>query len=334
LQQRAELGADFALDGFALAKFDARSLRSRLDDLAVFVEVAEAGSLTEAARRLGVPKSTVSRAVARLETALGIALLRRSSRGHGLSDSGRRLARAAAMHVASLHDAGLAIERPAREPHGRLRITAPVDLGQALLGPLLPQFTARHPSVHIEVELTSRFVDLIAEGFDLALRVPANKLPPSALVARRLGGVELNLYAAPSYLARHGSPRQPEDLREKDTVLLHPRDGCSRWTLAGSRGTIAVDVRGQLGSNDFTLIRELIASGAGVGMLPSILAVADLRSGRLVRVLPEYTLRGSVVYLVYPASRPMPVKIAVFRDFLLEHAPPLLKTPVERHFTG
>lgn len=308
-----------------MAKFDTRSLRSRLDDLAVFVEVAEGGSLTEAARRLGVPKSTVSRSVARLESSLGVALLRRSARGHGLSEAGRRLARVASPHVSSLHDAALALERPAREPHGRLRVTAPVDLGQALLAPLLPLFVQRHPAVHVETEVTSRFVDLIAEGFDVALRVPANKLPSSALVARRLGSVDLCLYAAPGYLARRGSPRQPEELTEHDTVVLYPRDGGVRWTLIGNRGVVPVTVRGRLGSNDFLLIRELIARGAGIGVLPANLANPEVRAGRLTRVLPDYALRGSVVYIVYAAARPLPLKVAAFRDFLVEQAPELLK---------
>lgn len=310
-----------------VAKPDNRSLRSRLDDLAVFVEVAESGSLTEAARRLGVPKSTVSRAVGRLEASLGVALLRRSSRGHGLAEAGRRLAELASGHVASLHDAALALDRPSREPHGRLRITAPVDLGQALLAPLLPAFITRHPAVHVETELTSRVVDLIAEGFDVALRVPATKLPPSALVARRLGSIEHCLYTAPSYLARHGAPRQPEELAEHDTVLLYPRDGSVRWTLVGSRGVVPVSVRGRLGSNDFLLIRELVTTGAGIGALPSILAISEVRAGRLVRVLPDYTLRGSIVYLVYAAARPISVKVAAFRDYLLEYAPALLRAP-------
>jgi DNA-binding transcriptional LysR family regulator len=302
-------------------------LRSRLDDLAVFVEVAEGGSLTEAARRLGVPKSTVSRAVGRLEVSLGVPLLRRSARGHGLSESGRRLAELAASPVATLHDAALALDRPSREPHGRLRITAPVDLGQALLAPLLPPFMAKHPAVHVETELTSRFVDLITEGFDVALRVPASKLPPSALVARRLGAVDHCLYAAPSYLAKQGTPRQPDDLSEHETVVLHPRDGSARWTLVSSRGSVNVDVRGRLGSNDFLLIRELIAGGGGIGALPTLLAVPEVRAGRLARVLPDFTLRGATVYFLYAGSRPTPVKIAAFRDHLLEHAPALLKPP-------
>lgn len=302
-------------------------MRSRLDDLAVFVEVAEAGSLTEAARRLAVPKSTVTRAVARLESALGVALLQRSSKGHGVSESGRRLARSASGHLASLHDAALAFEHPAREPQGRLRVTAPVDLAQALLAPLLPRFVERHRGVHVDVEVSSRFVDLVDEGFDLALRVPSTKLAPSALVARRLGNVELCLYAAPAYLEQHRPIRHPEELEGAEAIMLHPRDGAVRWTLVGARGTTAVNVRGRLGSNDFLLLRELITAGAGIGALPSILAAPELRAGRLLRVLPDYTLRGSSVYLLYASVRPIETKVAALRDFLIEHSPPLLRTP-------
>lgn len=303
---------------------ESRLSRSRLDDLAVFVEVAEGGSLTEAARRLAVPKSTVSRAVGRLETTLGVALLRRSSRGHALSESGQRLANLASQHVAALRDAALALGRPGREPHGRLRITAPVDLGQSMLAPLLPAFVARHPAVQVETELTSRLVDLISEGFDAALRVPSTKLPPSALVARRIGNIDLCVYAAASYLARRGVPREPEDLVEHEAVMLFPRDGAATWNLTGSRGVIAMEVKGRLGSNDFLLIRDMVAAGAGVGAIPSAVASADVKSGRLVRVLPEYAVRGASVYLLYAASRPLPAKIMAFRDFILEHAPRFL----------
>jgi len=301
--------------------------RSRLDDFSVFVEVAEAGSLTEAARRLAVPKSTVSRAVARLETALATPLLRRSARGHALSEQGQKLARLAGPHVAGLRDAELALDRPSREPHGTLRVTAPVDLGHALLAPLLPAFLRRHPGLRVETELGSRVVDLIAEGFDAALRVPATKLPPSALVARRLGTVDLWLYASPAYLARSGVPREPEDLAEHEAVILFPRDGTARWNLVGERGAVTVRVRGRLASNDFLFIRESVSAGAGVGAMPWLVARDEVAAGRLVRILPDHAVRGASLYLVYAASRPLPSKVSAFRDFLLSELPQLLLPP-------
>lgn len=298
----------------------------RFDELAVLVEVAAAGSLAGAARRLGVPKSTVGRAVARIEQELGVTLVRRLSRGPGLTEQGRQLANLAAPHVAALRDLTNAAAREASEAFGTLKITAPPDFGALLLGPLVPAFTQSHPRVRVEVELTMRVVDMALEGFDLALRV-ARRLPASSLIARKLATVDLRLYAGPGYAALRGLPRRADALAEHDHVLLYGRDGRLPITLEGPRGTTKVTVRGKVQCNDFAFARELITAGAGIGALPWFIARGELSAGRLVRVLPEQRMEGGLkVYALSPQRSPSP-KLDLFRSFLFEHAPRMLTQP-------
>src|SRR4051812_8698138 len=179
--------------------------RGRLDELAVLVDVAAAGSLTATAARLGVPKSTVGRAIRRIEEDVGIALVRRMARGPVLTEPGRALAEIAAPHVAALRDATAAIGHRSSEAYGVLRISAPGDVGASVLGPLMPGFLARSPHVRPEIVHTTRVADLVREGIDVAFRLTMRpRLPSSTLTARRLGTADLAFYASPAYAARRG----------------------------------------------------------------------------------------------------------------------------------
>jgi DNA-binding transcriptional LysR family regulator len=299
----------------------------RLDELGVFVEIAEAGSVTAAARRLGVPKSTVSRALSRLEGALGVSLVRRKTRGPVLTEQGRQLAGLAGPHVAGLRDAALALGQDAEEPYGTLRISAPVDIGQVVLGSLLPAFAARYPNVAVEADLTLRFVDLVGEGFDGALRVSTRPLPSSSLVARTIAPVEIRLYAGATYLARRAAPRRVSDLAQHEHVLFQPLQGRAKLAVDGGGRAAEIPVRGRVGGNDFTFLREAIVAGAGIGPLPWFVARNDVESGRLKRVLPALRLKSAAVYWVQPPLRPTPRKVLALRDFLVEHAPRMLVPP-------
>jgi DNA-binding transcriptional LysR family regulator len=299
----------------------------RLDELGVFVEIAEAGSVTAAARRLGVPKSTVSRALTRLEASLGVSLVRRQTRGHALTEQGRQLAGLAAPHVAGLRDAAHALGHDAEEPYGLLRISAPVDLGQAVLGSLLPAFAARYPNVAVEVDMSLRFVDLLTEGFDGALRVSSRPLPSSSLLARRIAPVEIRLYAGATYLARREAPRRATDLAGHEHVLFQPLQGGAKLTLEGRGRGSEIAVRGRIGGNDFSFLREAIVAGAGIGPLPWFVAKADVEAGRLRRVLPALRLKSAAVYWVQAPDKPTPQKVLALRDFLVERAPRMLVPP-------
>lgn len=295
------------------------------DELALFVDVAESGSITAAAKRLGLPKSTVSRALSRLENKLGVALLRRTNRGHALTEQGNELALTVAPHVSALRDAAHALGRTRNEAYGTLRVTAPIDLGEQLLGPLLPGFLAQHPRLRVEVEISQRFVDVISEGLDVSLRVSSKPLPASSLRGRRIAPLELGLYAAPSYLAGVKRLQRIEDLTRCEHILFRGIRGQTLLSLSGPEGGVEVPVFGRLGGDDFYFVRAALVAGAGIGVMPAFLARDEVSAGRIVRVLPRYALKGATLYLLHAPAKPLPRKVEVLRDYLLEHAPRLLK---------
>jgi len=299
--------------------------RTRFDELGVLVTVAESGSLSAAASRLGVPKSTVGRAIARIEEDLGVTLVRRMARGPALTEQGRALASLSAPHVAALRDATAALGREAAEAYGLLRVTSPADVGTHLIAPLLPAFLARYPRVRIEVEHTLRVVDLTREGFDLAIRLTLGRLPPSTLIARKLTPMNLALYAGMPYAARRDLPKHPGELAKHDSVVFYPAG--NSLVLEGPKGIVKVPVTGRAAGNDFFFLREAIATGVGIGPLPWFLASGELAAGRIVRVLPEYRAAGGTAYLVHAPAKPLAAKLARFCAHLVEHVPRLAAQP-------
>jgi len=289
-----------------------------LDLLVVFVDVVEAGSLTAAAARRGVPKSTVSRALTRLEDSLGARLLERGARRVALTAEGRSLYAQASPHLSGLREiAGTIGDRPG-ELKGVLRFTAPADFVDSSLGDLVLRFSARHPGLRIEVDLSARIVDLLGEGFDLALRAVRKVTDPS-MVARELTSGNIQLFASPGYLARRPAPRAPSELAGHTLVLFRPKEGRATWTLVGPGGeTAKVEAEGRIGGNEFAFIRAALRAGAGVGQLPHFVGAVDVAEGKLVRVLPEWEMPVSPIWLVYPAAKHIPRRVKAFRDFLLE----------------
>lgn len=302
------------------ASGDSRPLTFALGDLDMFVRVVERRSMTGAARELGVPKSTVSRAVMRLEDALGARLFRRSSRALSLTEAGRALFDEAQPHIVALRGARDAVAAVTEAPSGPIRLTAPPDIALDVLAPLLVEFVERYPEVRVDVHPTSRTVDLVEEGFDVAIR--AGKLRDAHLVARKLGDATLALFAAPSYLARRGTPRTVAELESHDFVLFRPKRGCVEVELVaeGPRPERAsVEVRGRIATDDMSFARAAVLAGAGIGLLPGFLAARSVVAGELVRVLPRYCApREGALYLVHASGRHLPRKIAVLRDFLVE----------------
>jgi DNA-binding transcriptional LysR family regulator len=310
-----------------MARITDQLSRVRFDDLAVFVEVAEAGSIAVAARRLGVPKSTVGRAIARVEQDFGASLVRRMARGPALTEPGQLLANLAAPHVAALRDVASALGREGTEAYGTLRVTTPPDLGTLVIGPLVAGFLARYPRMRIDIDHTLRIVDLASEGYDLAIRVMRGPMPPSSLVAKKLVRLDLGLYAGSTYLARRDAPRRAEDLAHHDHVSFERGAARDVLALEGPLGTVQVPIKARVGANDFFFVREAIVHGAGIGTLPWYVANAEVVAGRLVRVLPEYRRADTTAYLVHAPTRPLSPKLQAFRSFLLEHAPRLLTEP-------
>jgi DNA-binding transcriptional LysR family regulator len=277
-----------------------------------FVAVHDAGSFSAAAARLGVPRSTVSRAVAALESSLGVRLFHRTTRKVATSTAGRALYDRSAPVLLAL-EASLA-DLPEREelPSGTLRVTTTADLGAAVLAEAAARFTARYPAVQVEVHLSGVPVDLVRGGFDLALRVWRGRLRDSTLVAQRAGSIALRLYAAPGYLARRGSPRTAAELSAHDWVGYRGKSGAV--VGPGKRA----QPRPRITCDDMFFVREALKAGAGIGLLPSFLGDVEVAGGMLVRVVPSWATRSGAVYLVQPSRKHQPRKVTAFRELVSE----------------
>lgn len=286
-------------------------------DLLIFAHVAELGSFSRAAERMGLPKSTVSRRLAALERRLGERLLLRTTRRQTVTEFGLQLLEHARQVVAEVEAvAALSAHRQAA-PSGRLRVSMPSDFANLLLVDTLATFSAMHPHISLELDLSPRRVDLLGEGFDVAIRI--GDLPDdSLLAARRLFDLSTGLYASPRYLAASGHPASPEDLLHHTGVGLLDLDGKPvNWRLskheARWEGTAAVRVT----ANSPELLIGLARAGAGIAPAPDLFALADVRQGTLLRVLPEWCFPSQPVSAVFPGRKLMPAKTRVFIDALL-----------------
>jgi len=286
-----------------------------LSQLSLFMAVAEAASFSRAAQRAGVSKSSLSRGVARLERDLGQQLFYRTTRRVSLTAAGAALFERAAPQLAALRQAIRTLPEHEKPPSGALRISAPNDLGVSVLASIAARFCARYPDVRLDIELTTRRVDLVAERFDAALRA-TGRLEDSSLVARKLSTVKMQLFASPGYLAQRGVPRRPSDLTDHDLVQFRGLRGPIPLCAGNGAGRRAPAAR--ILVDDFAFIREVLRSGGGIGLLPSFLAREDVLSGILVRVLPRYVAAQSALFFIHPAARHVPAAVRAFRDFLLE----------------
>lgn len=288
-----------------------------LSDVVAFARVVEAGSFTGASRVANLPKSALSRRVARLEEALGVRLLQRTTRTLSLTDAGSAYYERASSGLAQLKEARDLAAEQTQEPAGIVRITCPVDIGEGPLTALLTEFVRRYPKIHVEVDATPRLVDLVGEGYDLAIR--AGRLRDSSLVARKVGETPTVLLASPEYLTRRGRPKKLADLAKHDCVLFRSSKGESTWKLIGPKGEESVSVRGPLSGSDFAFIRSVAQKGAGIALLPVPSAMQDIHTGVLEWILPKYRGPANPVHLVYPSARFVPQRVAVLRDFLADH---------------
>ncbi len=293
-----------------------------LNEVATFARVVDAGSFSAAAAQLGVPKSTVSRRVARLEERLGVRLLQRSTRRMHPTTEGERFHARIASALRTLGEAGNEVREGNAHPRGLLRVTAPVDFGQRVLGGLVARFLERYPEVSANVVLTNRVVDLVGEGFDAAVR--AGRLQDSMLVARRLGSSDGVLVASTDYLDRAGVPAHPDELATHRALLFRAQGESATWSLEGPEGARAqVRATGALDADDYGFVTSATLAGGGVALVPSFHVTDALADGRLVRVLPQWRQRSGGLHLVYPSARHLAPKVRAFRDFLLEELPTL-----------
>lgn len=289
-----------------------------LDEIAIFSCVADEGSVTRAAQRLGLPKSTVSRKLTALEDRLRARLLHRSPRRLQLTDAGRALHTEARSALAQLNDAAVRVADHGEALRGKVRVAIPTDFGNAVLGEMLCEFARRHPEIHVEAELSDRMVDLVHEGFDFAIRV--GTIGDPSLVARQVGAIRGYLVASPEYVRAHGLPRTPEEVAEHrhlEFVLASLEAGLIR--LHGPHDTM-VDVRVTpvLRANSLMVIREGVLRGVGVARLPTYLANRLVASGQLVRVLPEFWTGERPIHVVHTGRRLLPARVTLLVDFLAE----------------
>jgi DNA-binding transcriptional LysR family regulator len=290
----------------------------KLAGMAIFARVVESGSFTSAAAQLVMSKSAVSKAVAALEDRLGARLLNRTTRRLALTEVGRAFYERCARIVAEAEEAELAVTRLQDTPRGTLRVNAPVSFGVRHLAPAISDFMARHPELSVDIDLVDRYIDLIEEGYDLALRI-ASELPDSSLIARRITNNEMVVCASPAYWNRRGRPARPEDLANHDCVTYAYSRSPGEWPLRGPDGSrVSVRVSGRLHSNNGDIALSAALAGHGVAHLPRFLCGPHLATGELERVLADAVPPPSGIYAVYPHNRHLSAKVRAFVSFLLE----------------
>lgn len=279
--------------------------------IAAFVRTVEEGSFTEAARKLGASPSAVSKSVARLEHRLGVRLLRRSTRNLSLTTEGAAYFEQVAPLIAAIDDAEDMLDAKG-DARGLLRVTAPTDLTRLLVAGWIEEFSAGHPRLKLELSVADRHVDLIREGYDVAVRV--GRLTDSALIGRKLAELPAALAASPSYIARNGAPASVADLRHHACLRYISPTGPYPWTWAD--GTSLVP-DGPLDSNDGSALKLAALEGAGIVHLLRIAVKEELARGWLMPILPELTLPSLPVYALHAFSRHVPLRVQRFIDFLV-----------------
>ena len=288
-----------------------------LNELLVFTRVVQAGSFTAAARRLKMPKSSVSRKVSDLEERIGARLLHRTTRKLGLTDAGRIYFERAAPIISDIEQVDQAVGEFQAAPRGLLRVTAPLSFG--LIGPMVASFLDRYPDVRIELVCSDRVVNLVEEGFDVAIR--AGHLVDSTLIARRLGAMKRVLVASPGYLKTHGRPKSPAELGKHPCITFGSSPAPTLWTLHSGEKKIDVRVPARLSANDMDLMLDAALAGIGVAWLPEHLLLGDLARGRLGRVLADWTSPETPVHAVYPSARHLSTKVSAFVELLRKQFP-------------
>ena len=287
------------------------------NDLVLFARVVDEGSFSRAADRLGFPKSTVSRRVAALEAQLGEQLLRRTTRKLTVTDFGRAVLAHAHHVVEDVAAAESLAQHRQAQPSGRLRVTMPSDMANLVLAPMLAEFVLNYPAVTLELDLSSRVVDLIAENFDVAVRMGELR-DDATLAARRIASFTSSLYAAPSYVARRGVPAEPEALMEHDALRLLARTGDPHvWTLLRGEARWEGIPPGRATANSPEVLMRMALAGAGIAMIHDPFAVPYMERGELVQVLPDWSTPPVIASAVFPGRRLMPAHTRAFVDALV-----------------
>jgi DNA-binding transcriptional LysR family regulator len=295
--------------GFCVAEYGTQV--TDLTDLETFVAVADTGGVSGAARRLGLPKSIVSRRLARLEKELGAQLLTRTTRGAALTEAGSTFREHAARVVAELEAARDSLA-PEGELRGLLRVAAPLSFGATHLAPAIAEFARRHSELQITTAYGDRFVDLVADGFDVAIRL--GWLPDSTLVARRIGPMTGRLVATPAYIEAHGAPKSLDDIANYPALM----QGTEIWRVRDGERVVVLHPQGRFKADNGQALVSAVLAGLGIAMLPDFLIDEHIASGALVPLLPQYPMPEAGLYVVRPPGDHPSRKVRVFTDFLVE----------------
>jgi DNA-binding transcriptional LysR family regulator len=257
----------------------------------------------------------VSRAITRLEARAGTRLLHRTTRDVHATAEGSALYASVGDAMGRLELAARELEPATRTPKGFLRVTAPPDLGSTFLADVVVAFGERYPQVQIELALTNRAVNLVAEGLDVAVRASA-RLVDSSLIARKLGDLEHALYASPRYLDTHGAPSSPADLGDHRCIVFRAKHLAKTWRLHDGAETVDVPIHARMGGDDFGYLRAAALAGGGIALMPRLLCAKDEAAGRIVRVLPRLEARGAGLYVMYPSAAHVPARVTAFSNFV------------------
>jgi DNA-binding transcriptional LysR family regulator len=286
-----------------------------LNEIFVFVKIVESGSFVGAARLLEMPKSTVSVKLSALERRLGVTLIRRTTRKLHVTDAGRAYYEQCQNALAQLMSAEMQISQAQSHPQGLLKISAPVELGGALLPAVITSFRKKYPAVNLEIILSDQTMDLLAEGIDLAIR--AGELKDSTLISKKLGAIYFAPYAAPKYLKDVKSPKRPGELQHLNLLAFSPL-GPEEWLLVNAKEKQSMKLHRPMVINDLNLIKALTIAGEGVALLPNFLCYHEVKTGKLVRVLPHWRSQLRPVHFVYPSQKFVSPKIRVFIELATE----------------
>ncbi len=288
---------------------------NRLSAIESFVRVAELKSFSAAAARLNTSKSVVSRHVAALEAQLGLRLFHRTTRALTLTEAGLGYFERVSQILLDLQDADQAVSHLQAVPRGRLKVSAPMSFGFLHLAPALADFLAQYPELDVDVTMSDRFVDLVEEGFDLAVRIGA--LADSSLIAKRIAPIRRVVCASPRYLGAHGTPKVPQDLRNHQCLCNSNLPSANEWRFTMLDGKpVTIPVKGRLTLNNGDALRVAALNHMGVVDLPTFIVGADLQAGTLVSVLEDYASSTLALHAVYPHARHLSPKVRAFIDFL------------------
>lgn len=287
-----------------------------------FVQVVDRNGFSAAGKALNIPKSSLSRRISELENQLGARLIQRTSRKFVVTEVGKEFYEHSQVMLAEAEAAEQSVKRRLVEPQGAIRITCSTPIAQFVVADLLPKFSLRFPKVDIIQHATNRYVDLIDEGFDLALRAHSQPLPDSTLISRPMAATPWGLFASQDYIEKRGELTSPQDLAGHTGLHLNDvgNDGC--WKLyRKARAEPPIHFKPKISSDDMITLKRAAESGLGIVALPVYLCRADMRSGKLVRVLPEWTARSAMVTLLAPSRRGLLPSVRAFSDFLAAEFP-------------